>query len=112
MTYLLHLGRRSPWAGQHRAGEIVVRAPHAWTADGSSFAEGDRVASEHIGRGTHTGPLQTTTAEIPATGRKVELRIAEFYEMRGGKIIRLHAYYDTANMMRQFCLLPSRGSWG
>lgn len=86
--------------------------PDAWTETVSIFAEGDRVASEHIGRGTHTGPFVTAAGEIPATGRKIELRIAEFYQLRQGKIARLHAYYDTATMMRQLGVLPARGSSG
>ena len=86
--------------------------PDAWTETVSIFAEGDRVASEHIGRGTHTGPFVTAAGKIPATGRKVELRIAEFYEMREGKIVRLHAYYDSGTMMRQLGLLPAVGGTG
>ena len=38
--------------------------------------------------------------------------VAEFYQLRQGKITRLHAYYDTATMMRQLGVLPARGSSG
>jgi hypothetical protein len=47
------------------------------------------VASEHIGNFTHTGPLQSPEGEIPPTGRRAELRIAEVYQMRDGKLALL-----------------------
>jgi ketosteroid isomerase-like protein len=34
----------------------------------------------------------TQAGTIPATGRKVELRFAELYEVHDGKITRLNAY--------------------
>lgn len=73
------------------------------------MAEGDGVASEHIGRGTHTGPFVTPAGTIPPTGRRVELRIGEFYEIRDGKIANLYAYYGSATMMRQLGFLPEAG---
>ena len=84
----------------------VTRGPRS----SNLFAAGGRVASEHIGRGTHTGPFVTAAGTIPATGRPIELRICEIYEVRGGKIARLFAYYDSATMMRQLGLLPRTGS--
>jgi steroid delta-isomerase-like uncharacterized protein len=74
------------------------------------LVEGDRVATEHIGRGTHEGPLQTPAGAIPATGRSVELRFAETFAVREGKIARMRAFYDSATMMRQLGLLPETGS--
>ena len=84
--------------------------PDARTELITVFGEGPRVATEHIGRGTHTGPFVTPAGTIPATGRSVELRIAELYEVRDGKVRRLRAYYDSATMMRQLGLLPPQGS--
>jgi predicted ester cyclase len=66
---------------------------------------GDRAASEHTGRGTHTGPLAGPTGELPPTGRRFELRSAELYELRGGKVARVRAYYDVATLLRQLGLL-------
>jgi steroid delta-isomerase-like uncharacterized protein len=73
------------------------------------FADGERVASEHIGRGTHNGPFVTPAGTIPATGRRIEVRIGEIYEVRGGKLVKLYAYYDSATVMRQLGLLPASG---
>jgi steroid delta-isomerase-like uncharacterized protein len=84
--------------------------PDARTEIVNAFAEGDRVATEHIGRGTHTGPFVTPAGTIPPTGRKIELRIGEVYELSEGKISRLHAYYDSSTMLRQLGLLPPQGS--
>ncbi|MCA1678924.1 MAG: ester cyclase [Actinobacteria bacterium] len=84
--------------------------PDAKTEILEFIATGTHAASEHIGRGTHTGPFVSPAGTIPPTGRNVELRIAEIYEVREGKIAKLHAYYDTATLMRQLGLLPRSGS--
>lgn len=84
--------------------------PDARTEIVNLFTDGARVASEHIGRGTHTGAFVTPAGALPATGRHVELRIGEIYEVRDGKITRLYAYYDSATLMRQLGLLPRSGS--
>lgn len=89
---------------------FLTALPDARTEIVNVFAEADRVATEHVGRGTQTGPLVTPGGTIPATGRNVELRIAEIYELRDGKITRLYAYYDGATLMRQLGLLPPQGS--
>lgn len=84
--------------------------PDAGTEIVSVLADGPRVATEHIGRGTHNGRFVTPAGTIPATGRRVELRIAELYELRDGKITRLLAYYDSGTLLRQLGLLPRQGS--
>jgi steroid delta-isomerase-like uncharacterized protein len=87
-----------------------IALPDAHTELVNVFVEGSRVATEHIGRGTHTGPLVTPAGTIPATGRPVELRLAELYEVQEDRITRLNAYYDSASLMRQLGLLPPQGS--
>ena len=62
---------------------------------------GDWVATEHTGRGTHTGPFPTPEGEIPPSGRSVELRFGEFFQLRDGKIALLRAYWDSATLFRQ-----------
>jgi steroid delta-isomerase-like uncharacterized protein len=84
--------------------------PDARTELVNIFAAGERVASEHIGRGTQTGPFVTPAGPIPPTGRPIEIRIGEFYVVRDGRITRLVAYYDIATMMRQLGLMPPSGS--
>jgi steroid delta-isomerase-like uncharacterized protein len=62
---------------------------------------GDWIATEHTGRGTHTGPLVTPEGEIPPSGNSVELKFGEFFRMRDGKIAGFRAYYDAATLLRQ-----------
>lgn len=85
---------------------FLTAGPDARTEVLTTIAEGDWVATEHIGRFTNTGPLLTPGGEIAPTGRRVELQMAEIYQMKGGKISLMHAYYDAATMMRQLGLLP------
>jgi steroid delta-isomerase-like uncharacterized protein len=93
------------WLGMFRTALPDARAEIV-----NVLAEGGRVASQHIGRGTHDGPFVSPAGTIPPTGRPVELLIGEFYELRDGRIARMTAYYDTAAMMRQLGLMPAHGS--
>lgn len=70
----------------------------------SIVAEADWVATEHIGRGTHDGPLMTPAGEVPATHRSIELKVAEFFELRTGKVWRMRAYFDQGAVLREFGL--------
>jgi predicted ester cyclase len=92
------------------AGTVQDRPPDARTEIVNLISDGARVASEHIGRGTHTGPFVRPAGTIPPAQRAFELRIGEFCEMHEGKIAKLRAYYDSATMMRQLGLLPPAGS--
>ncbi len=67
---------------------------------------GEWIATEHTGRGTHTGPLVTPAGEIPATGRSVELLFGEFFGIRDGRISHLRAYWDSASLLRQLGVIP------
>ena len=69
------------------------------------IAAEDGAVVEFTGRGTHTGPLAGPQGEIPATGRPVEIRFCDVYEIRGGKIARQRTYFDLATLMRQLGLM-------
>jgi steroid delta-isomerase-like uncharacterized protein len=84
---------------------FVTAGPDARAQLLKTIVEGESVASEHIGRFTQTGPLVSPAGEIPPTGRKVEIQIAEVYQIKDGKIALLHAYYDGATIMRQLGLM-------
>ena len=86
-----------------RLGELVALSD-ARVEVVSIVAEGDWVATEHIGRGTHDGPLMTPAGEVPPTRRSVELKAAEFFELRNGKVQRMRAYFDQGAVMREFGL--------
>ena len=70
--------------------------PDATTEIVHVIADGGRVAFEHVGRGTHDGPLATPSGEIPPTG-----------EVRDGRLARMTAYYDSATLLRQLGLMPA-----
>lgn len=82
-----------------------MAAPNAQTEVLNMRVAGDWVFSEHIGRGVHTGPLQTPAGAIPPTERPFELRMAEVYEIKDGKITQMRAYWDSATLLRQLGIM-------
>ncbi len=96
------------WHGKQGWGEWLqnwaTSLPDAQTHIDSIMAEGDVIVTEHTGRGTHTGPLNTPAGTIPPTGKTIELKFAEFFIMRGDKIKIMRAYWDTGTLMRQLGL--------
>ncbi|SNR50439.1 ester cyclase [Blastococcus mobilis] len=93
------------WLGMFR-----TALPDATAELVTVVAEGPRVATEHVGRGSHRGPLVGPGGTIPPTGRTIELRLAELFHVHEGRITSLHAYYDSASLLRQLGLLPPLGS--
>jgi steroid delta-isomerase-like uncharacterized protein len=73
------------------------------------FATEDQAVVEFTGRGTNTGPLHMPTGDIPPTGRNAELRFCEVFQIKDGKIVSLHAYYDSMTMLQQLGLVPAMG---
>jgi steroid delta-isomerase-like uncharacterized protein len=60
-------------------------------------AEGDRVATRSIMRGTQKGDLP----ELPAKGKKIEARSIVIYRIADGKIVEGWENYDSLGMMMQ-----------
>ena len=85
---------------------FVTAGPDARAQLLRTMGTGEWIASEHVGRFTHVGPLVTPAGEFPPTGRSVEIRFAEVYQIKNGKIALLRAYYDGATIMRQLGLMP------
>lgn len=83
----------------------IVAAPDAYADVRWMIAEGDSVATEHLGTATHTGPLQTPGGELPPTGAKLEIWFSENYTLRDGKLIKMRVFYDGAGVLRQLGLL-------
>jgi steroid delta-isomerase-like uncharacterized protein len=75
----------------------------------NAFATEDQVVLEYTGRGTNTGPLHLPTGDIPATGRRAELRLCDVTQIRNGKIVSYHAYFDTMTLLQQLGLVPGMG---
>jgi len=86
--------------------DLVACPDIAWTV--LSFVEqGDAFADEWAFVATHTGPFQLPDGtELPATGRRVELRGMELVEVRSGKIVVDNLYYDNMAVLAQLGLVP------
>lgn len=65
----------------------------------------DYAVVEYVGRGTHTGPLGRGADALPPTNQKVELHFCDVLQIKGGKIVGVHSYYDLATLMRQLKIL-------
>ena len=51
--------------------------------------------------GTHNGTLRTSSGEIPATGRQVDIAFSEVHRVQEGKLIDDHLYFDQFELLRQ-----------
>ena len=102
---LIDLGIRMTFHGP--AGFLEWLEPWAKGApDGKAYlqtliAQGDSVATEHTHRGTHTGPFATPLGVIPASGLRMEVKFAEFFKLRDGKITSWIVYWDLITFVRQ-----------
>lgn len=63
--------------------------------------DGDHVAVEYTGRGTHTGTLNTPMGAIPATGRAITIKLCDMLDFKEGKITAQRQYLDTAALLSQ-----------
>lgn len=89
-------------------GNWLTAAPDAHADLQVIYGEGERIATEHHGTATHTGPMMLPDGStLPATGRKIDLWFGEFYTLRDGKLTSMRAYYDLATVMRQLGLMES-----
>jgi steroid delta-isomerase-like uncharacterized protein len=74
---------------------------------GSFVEEGDKFADEWTFTGTNTGPFRLPDGtEVPATGRRVEIKGMELVEVRDGKIVVDNLYYDFMAAVVQLGLVP------
>lgn len=71
---------------------------------------GDLVVVEYTGRGTHTGPLETSMGSVPATGRSVTLHFCDVNEVRDGKVHKQTTYGDSGALMAQLGLISTQPS--
>jgi len=67
----------------------------------SAIATGNTVVLEVTWNGTHTGPLETPTGTIAATGKRIEIRSCVVVELAGDKLKVERQYFDMATMLRQ-----------
>ena len=68
----------------------------------SVLQDGDSVAFEGVGKGTHKGPMAGPAGEIPATYRPMQVRFAAFVRVNDeGLITEERRYFDLAALMQQ-----------
>ena len=73
----------------------------------SFVEEGDKFADEWTFTGTNTGPLRLPDGtDIPATGKRVEIKGMEYVEVRDGQIVVDNLYYDFMAAVAQLGLVP------
>ena len=75
--------------------------PDSTATPGLIVADGEWVATEHVGRGTHTGAFAFVGGELPASGATIEILFAEFFRLAGGKVVEFRAYWDNGSVYRQ-----------
>jgi steroid delta-isomerase-like uncharacterized protein len=67
----------------------------------SEVVSGNNVVLEMTWRGTHKGPLQMPTGDIPATGKNMELRAIQVIEVANDKVKSVRQYFDVGSLLRQ-----------
>jgi steroid delta-isomerase-like uncharacterized protein len=67
----------------------------------SEVASGNTVVLEMTWRGTHKGPLKMPSGDIPATGKKFELRACQVVEVANDKVKSVRHYFDMGSLLRQ-----------
>ncbi|MEX0696183.1 MAG: ester cyclase [Dongiaceae bacterium] len=74
----------------------------------NSIAAGNNmIAAEWVMTGTNRGPIETPTGTIPATNKRIELRVGTFERLNGeGRIVEESRYYDQAGLFAQLGVSP------
>ena len=66
-----------------------------------THVSGNTVILELTWRGSHTGLLQTSAGDTPATGKHIEVRACQIIEVAGGKTQHIRQYFDMATLLAQ-----------
>jgi steroid delta-isomerase-like uncharacterized protein len=68
---------------------------------------GDQVFVEFRWQGTHTRPLLSPQGEIPATGKRIDIRCSSVFEVEAGRITAERGYFDQVEFLTQLGLMPA-----
>ena len=66
----------------------------------------DAVAVEARLKGTFESPLTLSSGEIAATGKPIDVRFADFFKLRDGKVVEHRVYWDQAELLTQLGVSP------
>ena len=90
---------------------VNVSVPDCALAVGVTVEQGDTIAFEYTWAGTNTGPLILPDgAELPPTGKRVEVRCMDLGQVRNGKLAVHHLYWDDLDFFSQLGLLPGKAT--
>ena len=67
----------------------------------SELVSGNTAVLEITWTGTHDGPLQTPNGEIPATGKKIELRAVQVVDVANDLVKSVRQYFDMGTLLQQ-----------
>jgi len=67
----------------------------------NAYVSGNTVVIELTWRGTHTGALNLPSGPVPGTGKRIELRACNVFEITGDKASMQRQYFDMGTMLRQ-----------
>lgn len=76
------------------------------------FVSDDRACAEVTFEGTHTGTLHIADGQIPATGRRVCVPIAQVHTISDDKFVTSHLYFDQFGLLAEIGLIPVPGPAG
>ena len=69
---------------------------------------GDEVYITGRFTGTHQGDLVSPQGRIPASGNSLDLTFADYFRVRGGKIVEHEVIWDQMSLLGQLGALPER----
>jgi steroid delta-isomerase-like uncharacterized protein len=75
----------------------------------SAMRDGDRLAIEIQWEGTHTGPLETPSGTLPASGNRTSTRAVEIHTIRDGRVVDTTHYLDVLGLLTQISAVPAQG---
>jgi steroid delta-isomerase-like uncharacterized protein len=67
----------------------------------SEIVSGNTAVLEITWSGTHKGPLNTGTREIPPTGKKIELRAIQVVDVDNDRVRSVRQYFDMGTLLQQ-----------
>lgn len=67
----------------------------------SETVSGNTAVLEITWSGTHSGPLNTGDREIPATGKKIELRAIQVVDVANDRVKSVRQYFDMGTLLDQ-----------
>ncbi len=67
----------------------------------AEHASGDTAILEVVWKGTHTGPLQTSSETIPPSNKRIEVPACQVIKVEGGRVKTYTHYFDMLTLLTQ-----------